>query len=129
MANVNDGTYKLHLTVLLNKEEGGWFAQGLELDYAACGETLEEVQYNFINGLSLTVGEYIKMHGSIEKFLKPAPTEVWESYYKTVNSKAELIALKEKQNKDDDIFANLKKSLPFWDVAFLNPFSQQELCG
>lgn len=54
-----------------------WFAQGLEIDYAADGTTLEEVKVNFESGLCATIDLHIKAYGSIEKLLKVAPPSAW----------------------------------------------------
>ncbi len=64
------------LRVLISEEPDGWVAQGVEIDYFACGETLEEVQRNFEIGLNLTIQEHVKRYGNIEKFLRWAPLNV-----------------------------------------------------
>lgn len=68
------------LRVLLLKDGSGWFAQGLEIDYASSGGDLEEVKKNFETGLSLTIKEHLIMYGTIEKLLKIAPQEAWKEF-------------------------------------------------
>jgi hypothetical protein len=73
------------LHVLLTPDEDGWFAQGLEVDYAATGDSVDAVKSNFSSGLALTVHEHLKLFGNIKKFLKVAPQEAWEEYYSAPN--------------------------------------------
>jgi hypothetical protein len=69
------------LSVVICQDESGWFAQGLEIDYAAGGPTIPKVKKNFEEGLKGTIGLHIQMHGSIEKFLTPAPPQIWKELY------------------------------------------------
>lgn len=68
------------LRVLLCPDGAGWYAQGLEIDYAATGSTMEETKENFEAGLAKTIAENVRMHGSIQKMLKVAPQDVWSEY-------------------------------------------------
>jgi hypothetical protein len=54
-----------------------WFAQGLEIDYAAQGNDLEDAKKNFQDGLISSVNENLKRFGTIKKLMRPAPPEVW----------------------------------------------------
>jgi hypothetical protein len=74
---------KLH--VLLSKDGPGWFAQGLEIDYAACGASVEETKKNFETGFCKTIYEHLVVHGDIERFLKVASQEAWAEYYACPN--------------------------------------------
>lgn len=69
------------LHVWLTRDDSGCFAQGLEIDYAAAGQTIEEAKSNFEKGLSLTIEEHLKMHGTVAKLLKIAPQAVWDEYF------------------------------------------------
>jgi hypothetical protein len=71
------------LRVVLTNEEGGWFAQGLEIDYFAQGSSREDVKRRFEEGLCATIDEYLKKHGSIEWFLQPAPDRVWNEFLRS----------------------------------------------
>lgn len=71
------------LHVLLSKEDGGWFAQGVEIDYVASGATADEVKKNFADGLALTIDEHLKMHGHIKNILKGVPLEAFGAYIET----------------------------------------------
>lgn len=73
----------LNLRVVIVPDGQVWFAQGLDIDYAACGDSLEDVQEAFQQGLHATVGEHLKIYGNIEKLLVPAPASVWTEMYQS----------------------------------------------
>lgn len=108
-AAVSDGT--LHaaavkaLHVMLLPDGEGWFAQGLEIDYFACGKTLEETKANFANGLCLTVNEHLLMYGNVDKVLVPASKEdpIWSDFYKLPPQlKTEILNFATACRKPDD---------------------------
>ena len=65
-----------NLSVLIVPDDKFWFAQGLEIDYGAQGDTVEEAQENFQQGLLATISQHLRVHGNIEKLLKFAPSEI-----------------------------------------------------
>jgi len=67
-----------NLKVVLVEDEGSWFAQGLEIDYAAESNTVDGVKAAFESGFCCTIYEHLRVYGKIDKFLKPAPPEVWK---------------------------------------------------
>ena len=67
-----------NIRVLINKEGNFWYAQGLEIDYVAQGKTIEDVKKAFEDGLTATIHENIRVHGTIEPVLKVAPQNIWE---------------------------------------------------
>lgn len=68
----------LDIKVLVcQSEEDGWFAQGLDVDYAIGGSSFEDVKAKFEAGLAATVSENLKVHGSIKFLMPPAPPEAW----------------------------------------------------
>ena len=71
----------LNLKVILIQEAGSWFAQGLEIDYAAEGKTLEEVKAAFEKGFCGTIYENLRVYGKLDKFLVPAPVEIWKEMF------------------------------------------------
>lgn len=73
----------LNLRVVIVPDGQVWFAQGLDVDYAACGSSLDDVKEAFQEGLHATVGEHLKIYGNIEKLLKPAPPNVWAEMYQS----------------------------------------------
>jgi len=66
-----------NLRVVIIQEEQMWYAQGLEIDYATQANSLPAVKALFADGLEATVHENLRVFGTIEKMLKPAPPEVW----------------------------------------------------
>jgi len=66
------------LRVILIKEAGSWYAQGLEIDYVAQGSSIDQAKTNFETGLHATIRENLKIFGTIEGLLTPAPVEVWK---------------------------------------------------
>ena len=72
-----------NLRVIICKDiDGVWFAQGLEVDYAANGHSVKEVKKNFEEGLAATLDLHIKAYNQIELFLNPAPASVWKELWK-----------------------------------------------
>ena len=65
------------LRVVLTKDGDQWFAQGLEVDYAAAGSSQDDVKSRFEQGLAATVREHLKVYGSVEKVLRVAPQSAW----------------------------------------------------
>lgn len=105
------------LRVLLTPDGDAWFAQGLEIDYAASGATAEEVKTNFSEGLKLTVGEHLRIYGNIERLLKVAPQEAWSEFFSAAPEaiQAEYSALGLYQDEAADEAA----VFPFPGIAFL----------
>ena len=67
----------LDLQVLLAKDGDGWVAQGIELDYAACGSSRDDVKDRFERGLCATIQAHLNRFGDIERLLKPTPPATW----------------------------------------------------
>ena len=65
-----------NLTVLIVRDGNFWVAQGIEIDYAAHGSTVEEAKTNFEEGLTLTIEQNLRVYQTIEKILCPAPSSV-----------------------------------------------------
>ena len=114
------------LHVMLLPDGHGWFAQGLEIDYAACGGTFDEAKNNFIKGLGLTVCENLVMYGHIEKVLTPAPKEAWNEFYNTPADgiKRHTLSLKasfEELHTQKEQVDVVQKAIPFNAIQFLKP--------
>ena len=65
-----------NLRVVIVPDEDSWFAQGLEIDYAAQGQSVEEVQANFARGLRATINQHLQVYGNIKGLLKVAAPEI-----------------------------------------------------
>lgn len=66
------------LRVLIHPDGDLWYAQGIEIDYAATGESVDEVKHNFEVGLARTIDLHLERWGTIERLLKFAPASEWE---------------------------------------------------
>jgi len=75
-----------NIQVFITEDSSGWFAQAIQIDYFACGESLEDVQSRFTQGLIATLEEHLCRYGTIEKFLKWAPDEVRDKIQNKVAS-------------------------------------------
>ena len=71
------GLWNLHVRITCEGEY--WFAQGYEIDYAAEGNSIDDVKLRFQCGLSATIQEYLKIFGTATKLLVPASAEVWQA--------------------------------------------------
>ena len=69
------------LRVVLTQEGNYWYAQGLEIDYVAQGDSLEVAKEHFETGLASTFHENLRIHGTVQPLLVPAPIEVWKERF------------------------------------------------
>ena len=65
-----------NIQVYISEAQDGFFAQAMQVDYFACGETLEDVQNRFTKGLIATREGHLHRFGTIKNFLKWAPDDV-----------------------------------------------------
>jgi hypothetical protein len=65
-----------NLRVWVTEENGWFFAQGLEVDYAAQGSSLEEVMEIFHEGFVRSIDAHLREHGNVRAFLKPVSAEI-----------------------------------------------------
>ena len=105
-----------NLRVLLIAEEGAWYAQGLEIDYIAQGESVDEAKARFEIGLLSTIRENLKIHGTIERLLTPAPPQVWREQFDPRTTANRFFHLSVHQI---DEMADLRQVLPFQGIAYL----------
>jgi len=81
-AHDKDGVHHLvgfgNIRVVIVPDGSAFFAQGLEIDYAAQGATVAEVKKNFEVGLEATIEQHLKIYGNIKGLLQPAPAAVWQ---------------------------------------------------
>src|SRR5665213_1188256 len=70
-----------NIRVILIPDGNRWFAQGLEIDYAAQGNSVSEAKKQFEDGLTATIEEHLRVYGNIDKVLRVAPNEAWQILY------------------------------------------------
>lgn len=103
------------LRVVIVQDGDQWFAQGLELDYAAAGTSQDDVKSRFENGLSATIHEHLKVYGTVERMLKVAPQEAWNLW----------LAQGQRYNLDHtsfhaiDTIDVIEHGFPFTGIAYL----------
>jgi hypothetical protein len=67
-----------NIRVIIVPDGSSFFAQGLEIDFASQGSTVEETKKNFEHSLCATIEQHIKIYGHINGLLQPAPLPVWQ---------------------------------------------------
>ena len=67
----------IEINVLLYREEDTWFAQGLEYDIAAQGDTIPEVRTRFMLTVKTRCYFDLMNNQEILQNVKPAPSEFW----------------------------------------------------
>ena len=70
-----------NLTVLITKENETWMAQGIEINYFAYGDSIEDVQDAFEVGLFETIKAHLNTNGNIIPMLEWAPSNILNKYY------------------------------------------------
>lgn len=73
----------LHVLVMPSAD-GGYFAQGLQIDYVATGATEDEARKRFETGFVETVKAYLKRGLDLGALYDRSrtPKECWQAYYK-----------------------------------------------
>ncbi len=103
------------LRVLIEKDGAGWYAQGLEIDYAAGGSSIEDVKQRFQEGLIDTMHEHLRVYGSLTNMIHPAPKEEWEKYTTQKDQHTlTTVALVAREGA-------LPEMLPYKEIAYLEP--------
>jgi len=77
---------ELAIRVWLFEDGRHFIAQGLDVDYVACGESREQAEQHFAEGFLATVEAHFEEFGTLDHFIKPAPPEVFAQFSKTVRA-------------------------------------------
>jgi hypothetical protein len=104
-----------NLRVVILREGDVWFAQGLEIDYAAQATSLARVKRAFEQGLYATVHENLRLHNNIEKLLRPAPPEIWTEMLFGVTVAGKHF----KRYSQISMHRTLQQALPFAAIDYL----------
>lgn len=102
------------LRVLICEEDGEWFAQGVELDYAASGGSLDEVQRRFQKGLAATVHLHLSRFQSIERLLKYPPKDVWQRLKPSAAYALDMLTVHDMAEDTGEL-----RELPFDQIVYL----------
>jgi len=103
-----------NLSVLIVPDEEHWFAQGLEINYGAQGDTEKEAQENFQRGLLATIHLHLKVHGSIERILTFAPSQI----LREAADNKDRIAQFDQVSFHEILDATAQKSIPFDGISY-----------
>jgi len=77
-----------NLRVMIVPDDGCWFAQGLEIDYAVQGSSVADVKRKFQKGLAATIHHNLDIFGKIDNMLRVAPNEAWIALWNIAKSKS-----------------------------------------
>jgi hypothetical protein len=116
-ASENRDPFVGKLRVSITADGYMFFAGGIDLDYAAAGDTVKDAQKRFLNGLSLTVRAWKDQGLDLAKMVKPGPSELtneWTS--ETDDSTYEIVSLGARDG-ESRMWADLRL-LPFTGIAF-----------
>jgi hypothetical protein len=97
-----------NLHVMITHDDGSWFAQGGEVDYAAQGDNLEDVKARFQSGLCSTLHEHLTVYGHLDHINKPAPGDVWAEVVKAAQAT-------NGQHEYSALSLHLTPSVPFYN--------------
>lgn len=102
-----------------------WFAQALEVDYCAQGTSPKHARKEFSEGLSATIKEHLRVHGSISRLLKLAPQQVWDDVSYSCNTiPNEYSTFCTYHVEREEVPSDLQKFLPFNSIVFMHPGSE-----
>ena len=102
------------LRVLVCEDAGEWFAQGVEIDYAASGDSLADVQRRFQKGLAATVHLHLTRFQSIQRLLKYPPPDVWRRFNAQQAYSFNMLTTHGLSNSVDAL-----RELPFGQIVYL----------
>lgn len=106
------------MRVIIVEDGEQWFAQSLDIDYAASGSTLESVKANFEKGLSATIKAHLKSFGSIERIMKAPNISDWMSLIKDATSRQYDFSMGECHILEDEL------QLPFGQIQYIENFKK-----
>ena len=112
-----------NLRVMITNDEASWFAQSLEIDYAAAGTSREDVKARFERGLERTITEHLRVYGNIEKVLKQAPQEIWNEL---LNPHQEVARYFQVTQHEIAQFKVMSGVLPFEGITYFEKSALQE---
>jgi hypothetical protein len=108
-----------NLRVFIIEDEGMWFAQCQDINYAAQGASLAEVKQNFEQGLAATVDEHLKVFGNIENLLASIPSSrIRQELMRKIPQ-----AFRYSQVTIHRLPEALQKVIPFQAIEFIQPIA------
>jgi len=104
-----------NLSVLIVPGEGRWFAQGIEINYGAQGDTVKDAQEHFQRGLLLTINQHLRMYGNVERMVKFASSEILKEAAQKGCSISRLSRVSFHEILDD---AKAREAVPFDGIDY-----------
>lgn len=108
------------LQVLIARDgDDSWVAQGVEIDYAVCGMSLDDVRKRFELGLGKMIQAHFSHFGNLDRLLQPAPTDDWTSLMRSqpraqewLHTSVSVHEFVDAQRVNDIPFARIKYAIP-----------------
>lgn len=85
-------TNAMTFNVLIKVEDGNFVAYCMELDIVAEASTLDMVK-DEMGGLIAAAVDYAFSNDNMDHLYRPAPPEIWEEFYRCVESELEQIPI------------------------------------
>lgn len=122
MANEMDVRLLFALKVAVGKEvddEHGevWYAQGLDVDFAASGKSLDDVQRRFSRGLHSTLVAHLNKYGNASR-LHRTPRSVWKRFFDDEMYHVHLISVESFPDAQAEDF-------PYTELAYIEQSREQ----
>ncbi|MGE0487355.1 MAG: hypothetical protein AB7Q81_24590 [Gammaproteobacteria bacterium] len=102
------------LRVVIVRDGDLWFAQGIDIDYAASGTSVEDVKHRFAMGLFKSLIANVDLGGSIDAFLKHPPREQIEQLQNGPDSREAKLSFSTERFPRD-------LPIPYDRIAFVEP--------
>jgi hypothetical protein len=110
---------ELLLQVILAPEAGMWVAQAIEIDYAAAGDSLEDVKERFEDGLASTIHTHLEMFGNLDSLIVPAPPKQWRDLWEQKGKRLSRFSQTTlHQVVERSEFENLAQFFPFETINY-----------
>jgi hypothetical protein len=77
---------ELAIRVWLFRDGKHFIAQGIDVDYVACGQTRDDAERHFAEGFAATVEAHLEEFGNLDRFIKPAPPQVFSQFHRAVRA-------------------------------------------
>lgn len=69
------------IKAFIHKDEDGFCAEGLDIDYLVYASSIKEVKTNFIKGMKQRILVKREENNTVPSVLYPARLEIWDRYY------------------------------------------------
>jgi hypothetical protein len=104
------------LRVIIVKDGDMYFAQSMDISYAASGDSLKNAQDNFERGLSATLKAHLEAFGNIDQIMQTPPAEEWANLLKCDHGAYELTTISQHTILGCQSF----ESLPYTNIEYLD---------